>query len=80
MYLVRRDFVMDPTNEQHQILCKSQKTCKGDPGNDWTSVRGRKHEPYIDSLNSPRPKRARQVKSKVSIMLIIFFGIKGIIH
>jgi histone-lysine N-methyltransferase SETMAR len=30
--------------------------------------------------NSPRPKKARQVKSKVRSMLIIFFGIKGIVH
>jgi hypothetical protein len=27
-----------------------------------------------------RPKEARQVKSKVKIMLIIFFDIKAIVH
>jgi hypothetical protein len=32
------------------------------------------------SLNSPRPKKSRQVKSKVKSMLIIFFAIKGIVH
>jgi histone-lysine N-methyltransferase SETMAR len=32
------------------------------------------------SPNSPRPKKARQVKSKVKSMLIIFFNIKGIVH
>jgi hypothetical protein len=33
-----------------------------------------------NSPNSPRPKKARQVKSKVKSMLIIFFDIKGIVH
>jgi hypothetical protein len=32
------------------------------------------------SPNSPRSKKARQVKSKVNSMLIIFFDIKGIVH
>jgi hypothetical protein len=32
------------------------------------------------SPNSPRPKKARQVKRKVRSMLIIFFDIKGIVH
>jgi hypothetical protein len=31
-----------------------------------------------NSPNTPRPKRARQVKSKVKSMLIIFFDIKVI--
>jgi hypothetical protein len=62
-------------------LCRSQKKCYGGCGNDQTSVRGRKHEPYKESLNSRRPKKARQAKSKFQkSMLIIFFGIKGIIH
>jgi hypothetical protein len=26
---------MDPTKEQHQILCKSRKKSDGDPGNDY---------------------------------------------
>jgi hypothetical protein len=30
--------------------------------------------------NKTRPKKAGQVKSKVKSMLIIFFGIKGIVH
>ena len=29
---------------------------------------------------SPRPKKARMSKSKVSVMLIVFFDIKGIVH
>jgi hypothetical protein len=33
-----------------------------------------------ESPNSPRQKKARQVKSKVKSMLIIFFDIKGIFH
>jgi hypothetical protein len=40
---------------------------------------GRKHEPYTESRNSPRAKnKARDVKSKVRFMLLIFFDIKGI--
>jgi hypothetical protein len=42
--------------------------------------RGRKHEPYPESPNSPRPKKARQLKSEVKSMIIIFFDIKGIVH
>jgi len=30
--------------------------------------------------NSPRPKKARQVRSNVKCMLIIFFDILGIVH
>jgi hypothetical protein len=40
----------------------------------------RNHEPYMESPNSLRLKKARQVKSKVKIMLIIFFDIKVIVH
>jgi hypothetical protein len=50
------------------------------PGNDYTSVRGRKHGPYTWSPNSPRPKMVRQVKSKIKSMIIIFFNIKGIVN
>ena len=32
------------------------------------------------SLASPRPKKARMSKSKVKVMLIAFFDIKGIVH
>jgi hypothetical protein len=56
-----------------------RKNRDGDPGNDYTSTRGRKHEPYTGSTNSTRPKMVRQVKSKVKSMLIIFFGIKGLL-
>jgi hypothetical protein len=34
----------------------------------------------MESPNSLRPKKARQVKSKVKIMLVIFFDIEGIVH
>jgi hypothetical protein len=54
--------------------------CDGDPGNDQTSVRGRKYKQYKESQNSSRPKKVRQVKSKVKNMLIIFFDIKRIVH
>jgi hypothetical protein len=32
------------------------------------------------SSNSPRPKKARQVRSNVKSMLIVFFDIQGIVH
>ena len=32
------------------------------------------------SLMSPRPKKARQSKSKVKVMLITFFDVRGIVH
>jgi hypothetical protein len=34
----------------------------------------------MESPNSPKPKKARQVKCKVKSMLIILFDIKGIVH
>jgi hypothetical protein len=34
VYLAWCNFAMDPTEEQHQILCKSHKKCDEDPGND----------------------------------------------
>jgi hypothetical protein len=46
--------------------------CDGDPGNDYTGVRGRKHEPY-----SHRPKIAGQAKIKDKSMLIISFLHEG---
>jgi hypothetical protein len=68
------------TTERLQILCTSRKKCDEDPDNDYTSVLGRMHEPYMESPNSPTQKKARQVTSKVRSMLIIFFDIKGIVH
>jgi hypothetical protein len=56
------DFAMDPTANVHQILYKSRKKCDGDPGNDYASVRGRKHEQHMESSNSPRPKKATELK------------------
>jgi hypothetical protein len=32
------------------------------------------------SADSPRPKKARQVRSKVKVMLIVFFDMEGIVH
>ena len=32
------------------------------------------------SPTSPRPKKARQSKSKVKVTLITFFGVRGIVH
>ena len=44
-----------------------------DPETKWQS-------PQWKSLTSPRPKKARMSKSKVKVMLITFFDIKGIVH
>jgi len=32
------------------------------------------------SADSPRPKKARLVRSKVKVMLIVFFDMEGIVH
>jgi hypothetical protein len=77
---------MNPMANMHHILCKSWKRCNGDPGNDYTSLQGRRHEPYMGVRMACLvwgrlgKKRARQVNSKVRRMLVIFFGIKGIVH
>jgi hypothetical protein len=34
----------------------------------------------MESPNSPTPKKARQAKTKVRSMFIIFFDIRGIVH
>jgi hypothetical protein len=52
MYLICCNFVKDPTKEQHQILCRSRKKCDIDVGSDWTSIWGRKHEPYMGVLTA----------------------------
>jgi hypothetical protein len=33
LYLVRCDFAMDPTKENHKLLFKSRKNCDGDSSN-----------------------------------------------
>jgi hypothetical protein len=50
--------------------------CDRDPGNDQTSVQGRKHEPHTES----RPKKVRKAKNKVKSIPIISIDIKGIVH
>jgi hypothetical protein len=75
---------MDPTKEQYQISCQSRKKCDEDPGNDKTSVRGRKHELYMRVWMAcsvqGSSKKVRQVKSKVKTMPITFFDIMGSVH
>jgi hypothetical protein len=48
------------------------------PPRDYTCIRERKQKPHTESPNSRRPKEARQVKSEVKSVLIIFFGVMGI--
>jgi len=38
------------------------------------------HSSQWKSLGSPRPKKARQVRSNIKSMLICFFDQKGIVH
>jgi hypothetical protein len=40
-----------------ESLCKSRKKCEGRRDSDYTSVRGKKREPYTESPNSPGPKK-----------------------
>jgi hypothetical protein len=65
---------MDPTASLHNVLYKSVYNSDKDPGNDQASIRWRKHEPCMESPNSPR-----QVKSKFKGKFIISFDIKGIV-
>jgi hypothetical protein len=61
------DFTMNPLKKQHQIFVKisgkvwrrPRERCDGDRGNDWTSVWGRKHEPYTESPNSPTSRKGK---------------------
>ena len=38
------------------------------------------YDPQWKSADSTRPKKARQVQSKVKVMLIVFFDVEGIVH
>jgi hypothetical protein len=51
-------------------LCKSRKICDGDPGNDSTSIQGRKQERKTKLIET---ERRREVERKVKSMLFIFF-------
>jgi hypothetical protein len=50
------------------------------PANDTINVQGRKHEPYKESSNSPRPINVRELKCKVKNTLFIFFYMKRIVY
>jgi hypothetical protein len=45
-----------------------------------TNVRGRKHQPYTESPNSLKSKKARKEKRKVKSVLTTFFYIREIVH
>jgi hypothetical protein len=49
--------------------------CDRDPGNDQTSIQGRKHEPYTEIPNSVTQKKERQVKSRVKSISISSSGL-----
>jgi hypothetical protein len=65
---------MDPTKEQHQILCISGKKCNGD------KRLGKKVRAVHGKSKLTETEKRRQVKSEARSMLIIFFDIKGIVH
>jgi hypothetical protein len=73
VYLAWGDFAMGPTGN-------SIRFCANLAMNATETLQLLGKRPYTDSSNSPRPKRARQVKSKVKSMIIIFFYIKGVTH
>jgi hypothetical protein len=69
----------------HKILCSSasflSRVITGDESwiYDYDSDT-RQQSPQWKSPNSPRPKKARQGKSKVKRLLIILFDIEGIVQ
>jgi hypothetical protein len=69
-------WIRQRNNECESNLVQISENVRRKPWQWLDSFRGRKHEPYTESRNSPRAKKPRQVKS----MLIIFFDIKGIVH
>ena len=46
----------------------------------WSATRKPSARDVSGSLTSPRPKKARQSKSKVKVMFITFFDVRGIVH
>jgi hypothetical protein len=84
VYLAWCDFMMDLTASMLWILCLSHRSATGMLAMIKTSVWARKLEPYLGVWRAcsvqGRPKKARQVKSKVKSMLIIFVDIKGIVQ
>jgi hypothetical protein len=48
---------MDPAVNGIKFYPYLGKKWDGDPGNDYTVYRGRKHERYTGSPNSPKPKK-----------------------
>jgi hypothetical protein len=71
---------MDLTKEQLQVLCKYRKSATEIETLIRQAFEEETTEPCAESPKSPRPKMARQEKSKVKSMLISFFEIKGIVN
>jgi hypothetical protein len=61
-------------------IVQALKKCDVGPGNYYTSIGEENMSSQWKSLSSARPKKAKQVKSKVKSMLIILFDIKGIVY
>jgi hypothetical protein len=71
---------MDPTATVHQILCKSQKGVMQTLAMIRLAFRKERiRRTWVfewESLNSPRTRKARQLKSKVKSVLIICFDMQ----
>jgi len=59
----------------HQVLCETGKKWCGDYGYDPEMKR---QSLQWKSADSPRPKKACQVRSKVKVMLIVFFDMEAL--
>jgi hypothetical protein len=68
---------MDRTKEEHQILCDSGKSATDTLA---MIIQAFGKESITESSKSPKPKKARHLKSKLKSMLIILFDMKGIVY
>ena len=71
--------------ELHQLTCDDEtflsRVITGDES--WVysyDPETKRQSSQWQSLTSPRPKKARQVKSNLKSIIITFFDIKGIVH
>jgi hypothetical protein len=84
VYLAWCDFEVDPTESVHQMLCKISDKVRRRPWQ-WLDKCPKKkawavHGAWMACSVQGRPRKTRQVKSKVKSTLILFFDIKGIVH
>jgi hypothetical protein len=68
---------MDPTKEQHQIMCKSRKKCDGNPGNKLDLRLGGKVRAIHEKSKLMETEKG---EAQSYPMLIILFDIKEIVY